>query len=329
MEIGYPAREAVLQGDERRVASIGEVLRLLSGGATGAILLALGEGPMQTKVLTHQVRGYTARTIYRYLPKLARLRVVERDDRPDGPAKVVNTLTPESGNDLCAVVDRFARASMTRLPGGQVEPGTWGSLSLLADLWDAGVVDELSRGSRSPTELVQNQRGLSYHQLNRRAGQFRAAGFLRDTERSRSRQRCYALSDKARRTMGLVAGVGRWRQRHLTAPGETGLTAEELATVLRATLPLAAIPQHALKTMRIHIWTDGEHAEVWAEVDEEGRPRTDRPSAPRCEAEVEGDIETWLAALLDGKQVEGEGEVALIRDCLAALYEALWTPRPF
>ena len=121
---------------------------MLSGGATEAILLALADGPLQTKVLTHRVRGYTPRTVYRYLPKLARLGLVERTGEPSGSSKVVNTLTAEAGRDMCAVIERFARASMTRLPGEQVELGTWGSLGLLADLWEAGVVEALSHGPR-------------------------------------------------------------------------------------------------------------------------------------------------------------------------------------
>jgi DNA-binding HxlR family transcriptional regulator len=46
-------------------ASTADVLRLLSAGATGAILMALGEGPLRTKTLTEHVPGYTPRTIYR------------------------------------------------------------------------------------------------------------------------------------------------------------------------------------------------------------------------------------------------------------------------
>ena len=47
------------------------------------------------------------------------------------------------------------------------------------------MVEALSRGPRSPTELVQRQRGLSYHQVNRKAGQFKAAGFLEESSAPR------------------------------------------------------------------------------------------------------------------------------------------------
>ena len=326
ISIGYPTSHAVFE-ERSGVAPVSDLLRLLGEGATGAILLALSEGPVQTKVLTHRVRGYTARTIYRYLPRLARLGVVERNDEPDGPAKVLNTLTSAAGSDLCAVVDRFARASGTRLPGGQVEPGTWGTLGLLADLWETGMVDELSRGPRSPTDLVQIRHGLSYHQVNRRAGRFREAGFLRETEHSRNRQRSYALTPKARRTMGLVAAIGHWRQRH---GDENGLAAPEMATILRASLPLVEVPAHRGKTLQIQVEDEAEGADLWVRVDDRGRIETCEAQPGDLDALAAGDLEAWLAAIVDGEhRVSAGGDEGLVRDCLAGLYERLWTPSPF
>ncbi len=329
MATGYARKQAAAQAQGNAAGSIGGILRLLSGGATEAILLALGDGPLQTKILTHQVRGYTARTVYRYLPKLARLGLVERSGEPSGSSKIVNTLTAGAGRDMCAVVERFARASMTRLPGEQVELGTWGSLGLLADLWEAGVVEALSRGPRSATELVQRQHGLSYHQVNRKVSQFKKAGFLRESQRTPSRQRSYALTEKARRTMALVADVGRWRGRHLPDFGEDGLAPEEVATIMRAVLPLATLAPHAGKGLRISV--DGpEEAEAWARVDEEGNVHpVEEPPEPIA-AQVAGDVGTWLAALLDGGNgLAVEADAALAADCLSSVYEKLWTPSPF
>ena len=54
-------------------------------------------------------------------------------------------------------------------------------------------------------------RGLdefSYHQINRRAGLFRTAGLVEE-EPGPGRCRNYSLTDKTRRTMGLIAGIGR------------------------------------------------------------------------------------------------------------------------
>lgn len=329
MATGYARKGAAAQAQGNAVGSVGGILRLLSGGATEAILLALGDGPLQTKVLTHRVRGYTPRTIYRYLPKLAQLGLIERSGEPSGSSRVVNTLTAEAGRDMCGVIERFADASMTRLPGGQVELGTWGSLGLLADLWEAGVVEALSGGPRSPTELVQRQRGLSYHQVNRKVSQFKKAGFLEESKRTPSQQRSYTLTEKARRTMALVADVGRWRGHHLPDCDEEGLAPEELATILRTVLPLTTLAMHTGKGLGIHV-TGSEEAEVWVRVDEEGilQPVGEPPSP--ISAEVAGDVGAWLSALLDSEsQLAVDGDETLVVDCLAGLYAKLWTPSPF
>jgi DNA-binding HxlR family transcriptional regulator len=290
-------------------ARVGEVLRLFSAGAPGEILLALREGPIQTKVLTHQVKGYTPRTIYRYLPRLADLGAVERDDDPSGSARVQHALNGDSGAELSALIDRFASASMRRLPNGQIDSREWASLGLLADLWEAGVLEALSHGPTSPTELTRGLRCLSYHQLNRRASRFKASGFFCESRQARRQRRCYALTRKARRTMGLIAGIGRWRERH---SAEAGLTIEEMATVLRVLLPLAEAPQGAGEAMEVRVDDSGEAVEV-----------CDGESAAR----VTGTPEEWMAVLLDGElRVEMRGDPAAARRWLSGVYDELWAP---
>ncbi|HET9196977.1 MAG TPA: hypothetical protein VFN92_01815 [Solirubrobacterales bacterium] len=328
MATGYVSREPVEQGDEVMEEALGEMLRLLSAGAAGAILLALDEGAMQTKVLTQRIRGYTARTVYRYLPRLARAGAVERDDRPGGPARVVHTLSQSGGNELCDLINRFATASMTHLPGGQVEPEAWASLGLLADLWEAGVVDELSQGPRSLAELARRLEALSYHQLNRRASRFKASGYFGETRRSEDRQG-YVLTDKARRTMGLIAGLGRWRRRHRAGDG---LSVAEMQTVLRVSLPLVTVPQHAGKAMRVTVRgrAGDPPRTLWALVAEGGGVEVLELPASGCACWAEGSVDNWMAALVDGKPpARCGGETEMVTDCLTSLYEKLWTPSPF
>lgn len=307
MASSHGGSEVTVRAPAGPAASVGEILRLLSAGATGAILLALGEEPMQTKVLTHRVRGYTARTVYRYLPKLAQLGVVERDDEPGGRARVVHTLSEGEGGELCDLITRFARASMTQLPDGQVGPEAWTSLGLLADLWDAGVVEELSRGPKSPTELARGLDALSYHQLSRRVSQFETSGFFAATEGRRQTRR-YSLTSKARRMMALIAGIGRWRGRHLPIEGEAGLTPEEMATVLRAAFPLTEEE-------------DGQ--EILVEVGTDGSIRCRRAA----DDWATGNVEDWLAVLLDGDfRVEAGCCCEVVEHSLGALRKALWIP---
>jgi DNA-binding HxlR family transcriptional regulator len=332
-EIPTQTKAFASEGDECVPgASIADMLRLLSAGATGAILMALGEGSLRTKDLTKQVPGYSPRTIYRYAGRLAELDIVERETEPGVPSKVVHALTTSCGRDLYELVDRFAAASMTRLPDGRVDAHSWASLGLLADLWEAGMVEELACDPKTPTELARGTHGLSYHQVNRRAGLFETAGLICEWEEA-TRRRYYALTEKTRRAMGLVAAIGHWRHRHAVAGDEVGMAREEMATVLKTVLPLARVPQHAGRCLQIQVLDkdEGPGAEgesVWAEVDEDGALLSCASAASQVDGWARGEVEAWMPALLDGKprRVRVGGDEQLAGDFLTALHAAIWTP---
>lgn len=316
-------------------ASTADVLRLLSAGATGAILMALGEGPLRTKELTQRVPGYAPRTIYRYSGMLAELEVIEREEEPGVPSKVVHTLSDPCGTELYNLVNRFADTSMTRLPDGRIDAHAWASLGLLADLWEAGMVAELSCEPRSPTELARGPHGLSYHQVNRRAGLFHTAGLVAEQE-GPGRRRNYALTHKTRRTMGLIVGVARWRHHHVVAEDEEGMTAEEMATVLRAALPLASLTKHARKCVKLCVISEddapGDDGEVvWAEVEPDGGIHSCVEPTADPNGWGRGKVASWIPAILEGRSnnllVGDDGELA--SDCLDELYQALWRPEAF
>ncbi|MGN6274586.1 MAG: winged helix-turn-helix transcriptional regulator [Solirubrobacterales bacterium] len=105
-----------------------EVLRLLSSGANGAILMALGDGPLRTRELTERVRGYAPRTVYRYTGKLVGAGLVERHEEPGVPSKVTHSLTRPSGQELHDLLEAYAEASLRRLPSGEICAYAWGSL---------------------------------------------------------------------------------------------------------------------------------------------------------------------------------------------------------
>jgi DNA-binding HxlR family transcriptional regulator len=316
-------------------ASTADVLRLLSAGATGAILMALGEGPLRTKELTERVPGYAPRTIYRYAGKLAELEVVDREEEPGVPSKVVHTLTDECGAELYELVNRFADASMTRLPDGRVDAHAWAALGLLADLWETGMIEELSCDPRSPTELARGPHGLSYHQVNRRAGLFKTAGLLSEWQ-GPGRRRCYALTEKTRKTMGMIVGIARWRHHHVVAEDEEGVTSAEMAVALKTALPLAKVEGHPRKSLKLCVLPEdeakgSEDEIVWAEVEEDGALHSCSPPADAEDAWARGKIATWIPAILDAnpRKVLIGGEEELVEDVLAQLYETLWSPSPF
>jgi DNA-binding HxlR family transcriptional regulator len=325
------------QADDACVAgaSTADVLRLLSAGATGAILMALGEGPLRTKELTERVPGYAPRTIYRYAGKLAELEVVDREEEPGVPSKVVHTLTEDCGAELYELVNRFADASMTRLPDGRIDAHAWAALGLLADLWETGMIEDLSCDPRSPTELARGPHGLSYHQVNRRAGLFKTAGLLCEWQ-GPGRRRCYALTDKTRKTMGLIVGIARWRHHHVVAEDEEGMTAEEMATALKTALPLVELEGHSGKCMKLCVLREDEPVGsegdlVWAEVEEDGSLHSCSPPTESEDAWARGKVEKWVPAILDadaGKVLIG-GEEKLVNGVLAQLHEVLWSPSAF
>jgi DNA-binding HxlR family transcriptional regulator len=310
-----------------------EVLRLLSAGATGGILMALGDGELRTKELTERVRGYAPRTIYRYASKLAELGVIEREEEPGVPSKVVHRLTDSSGRDLYRLVDAYATASLNRLPSGEVGAHSWRSLALLADLWESGMVGQLDFGPRTATELAREGSDLSYHQVSRRATMFAVGGFVRALP-DVGRRRRYELTEKARRAMVLIAGIGRWRRRHVVPEGTPGLSAAEAAGVLRTALPLVVLPEHAGKRLKMGILApehvrgdDGEL--VWAVVEPDGAVVSSASPAAEVDGWGCGRVESWIDSILDGphNDLHLGGDKSLIKSCLANLHTTLWRRR--
>src|SRR5215216_5675577 len=123
--------------------------------------MALGEWSLRTKELTARISGYAPRTIYRYSTKLAEIGLVERDEEPGVPSKVVHTLS-ESGRELFDLLVTYASASLKRLPNGEIAAPDWGALAVVADFWETGVIDALGLEPRSLTELAHHRdHGLS------------------------------------------------------------------------------------------------------------------------------------------------------------------------
>jgi len=312
------------------------VLRLLGAGASGSILMALREGPLRTKELTERVPGYAPRTIYRYAAKLAELGIVEREEEPGVPSKVVHRLTEPSGRELAELVDAYADASLGRLPSGEIGAHEWGSFALVADLWESGMIGALNLGERSLTELSQGDHDLSFHQVSRRASLFSIGGFIRETTDG-TRRRRFTLTEKARRAMALIAGLGRWRRRHVVPKGTAGLTSGEAAGLMRTVLPLVSLPEHPGKVLELKISPPGgsgaEEEKVWAEVEADGSVTSCPEPAATIDSVARGHVAVWIDAILDGpqKDLTARGDARLLDECLRQLHRVLWgaSPDPF
>jgi hypothetical protein len=192
---------------------------------------------------------------------------------------------------------------------------------------------ELNAGPCTATELAGVGHDLSFHQVSRRTSLFMIGGLIRETEDG-GRRRRYELTGRARRETAMIAGLGRWRERHVVPAGEPGLTAVEAADLLRAALPLAVLPEHEGKSFKLAVTpTEGSNGDegevVWAEV------RADGAVAGCTEpADINGwgrgEVGDWIRALLQGKGSRvrvGGDDRPLVRACLRRIHEALWKPQ--
>jgi DNA-binding HxlR family transcriptional regulator len=291
--------------------------------------MALGPRALRTKALTERVPSFAPRTIYRYAAKLSELGLVDRREEGDVPTTVTYCLTRGPGRELFHLLDDYLSAAWLQGPEGQIGEGAWTRLSLLGDLWDSGWIEQLSSEPRSPTELAEATEGMTFHQANRRAHLICSRGLL-EHHNGRGRGVRYSLSEPARRGMSLATALGRWRQRHRYAGEEAGLTVTEMATVVRASLPLIAIPEKP--GSRIELGAGGGDADgnggsrtLIAQVTQGGKVQVGKDSPAPVDAWALGTVNTWSRALLDGNRgrMRVGGDLKLVDACLTRLHSAL------
>ncbi|HEY6145612.1 MAG TPA: hypothetical protein VIV13_05015 [Solirubrobacterales bacterium] len=257
------------------------------------ILAALGRRSAPTKQLAADIEGFSARSVYRSLAMLEAHLLVEREAGPYGRPGAANRLT-EAGRLLLECCPAQA------------------PLRPLGELWELGIVERLSDRPRPLLELVDRVEGLSYHQVRHRLIRFCETSLLADAP-PEGRERHFRLTDTARRLIGVVAAVGRWR-RLCSVDGSTpGLDVEEMAAVLRTLLPLTVLPERPVD----FVVTEPDHAvKVTAGGDRE-------PAGSAVAA-----IDTWFAVLLDGNRgrVRVGGDLNLVDGCLTQLHEVVREP---
>src|SRR4029079_5911798 len=119
--------------------------------------------------------------------------------------------------------------------------------------------------------------------------------------------RRYELTRYGRRRMALIAGVGRWR-RHLLADRATGLTIAEMATVVRAAMPLPVLPEHIGESIDLNVTEAvdaGGHMDMQTlrgTVGSDGTLRYTADSEGLADGVAAATVNIWFAALLDGSR---------------------------
>jgi DNA-binding HxlR family transcriptional regulator len=329
--VGTQVRPPLDAGEIREPETIPGLLRLLGAGAPCSILLALGDEPLRTKDLITRVPGYAPRTVNRYVSRLAEIGAVRREEQQGVPSKVVHHLTDTCGTDLCGLVDLYAKSALEVLPGGGFVPHSWGSLTLLADLWQTGMYEELTVGPCTATELARVGHGLSFHQVSRRTNLFLVGGLIREANGG-SRRRRYELTKEARQATALITGLGQWREQHVLPAGEPGLTVTEAAEVVRAALPLVVLREQVGKQMELTIAGQGggEGETVWGRVEATGAIAPDVEVVDGADSWGRGRVGDWIQTLLEGEPGRvklGGSDVALMKAVVRGLHDALWRRR--
>lgn len=288
--------------------------------------MALGPRPLRTKQLMDRIQHFSPRSLYRYMANLTALELIDRQEEPGVPSTVILSLSDPAGRNLFRLLRSFAATSRSQLPDKGRDLQSWGSLNLLGELWGMGFAEDLSRGSRSLTELTRGNHEMTYHQVNRRTGLFIAADLL-FTSHCADHGTRYELTDHGRRRMALIAGIGRWRNRYLLTGGNAGLTIAEMATVLRVALPLTLFPRYAGMSIELGVSSAMDEngcrdmETLQGTIDSAGAMRCDRRVEPSANGSAMATVNTWLAALLDGRRgrVQVNGDLGLVDACLTQL----------
>ena len=109
------------------------------------------------------------------------------------------------------------------------------------------------------------------------------------------------------------------------------MSAVEMATVLRVALPLAKVPQHAGKRLKLSLGSDeageDQRAEVWAQVEADGAIHSCTDAAGEPNGQARGLVKDWIPVILDDDRqgVVVDTDQKLLADALGSLYEALWS----
>jgi DNA-binding HxlR family transcriptional regulator len=292
--------------------------------------MALGPRSLRTKKLTEKIPSFSPRTIYRHARALADIGLVDREEVEGVPSTVVHSLSP-AGRDLYRLLRSYAKVSAASVSGPGGYERFWAVCGLLGEMWKYGWIEELGHGGRSATELTEVTSEMNFHQVGRRTHQLLSWSLIYKSAATGNRNR-YQLSDEARRGMALVTGLGRWRQQHVEGEADAGLTVEEMATVLRVSLPLLQLPEHRGRNIKLGIvGTTGEDgrrgsATLTASVSDGGSVRCVKDKLSE-DAWAIGAVDNWFAALIDNdrKGMRTGGTPACVGDCLKGLRKAFWT----
>jgi DNA-binding HxlR family transcriptional regulator len=293
--------------------------------------MALGPRPLRTEKLARQLNHVSERSVYRYAAELTERDLVERLEEAGVPSTVILRLTDPAGRGLYRLLGTFAATRLAELPSSGNTIQSWSSLNRFSQFWESGFVERLSHSPQTLTELAGGPHGLTFHQVTRRIRMFSDIGLVVASS-STGRGRHYELTDHSRRRMALVAALGRWRHRYIHTGEPTGLTGSEMATVIRAALPLILLPEFSGMSINLGVASGMDkygHRTVeglQGLVGSGGAIRSDLADRPDMNGSAVGTVNTWLSAILDGNRgrMRSGGDLSLVDTCLTQIHGVLW-----
>ncbi|HEX7278361.1 MAG TPA: winged helix-turn-helix transcriptional regulator [Solirubrobacterales bacterium] len=312
-------------------------LGLLSGELNRSILKALAVRPMTRNDLKGWLVLKSGSSLHRQLAELQDLGLVEKNDVPDAPRHVEYRLTP-AGEALVEVVEltEVWLGVNPERPWEPVSPLAWRAVEALAEAWRSTLLHRLAAVDRSqPEQLEAVAAHLGGQQLEGELQRLLGAGLLEQVGGDRN-DGAYALSSWCRRGIGPLAAAGRWERDHVRERTKA-ISVHDAVAALLMTLPLVRLQSTTSGTCVYAIELgpeagSGPRAGVaWIEF-AAGTPKArgagKAPGAP--DAWVRGDLDAWLAAVIDRRpsalQVGGDAKLAC--DALHAVHEELFQLEP-
>lgn len=310
-------------------------LNLLAAPISGAVLLALADGPKRLIDLRRACGSPAQTTLRAYIKDLEHAMVIEKRRGGTFPGAVECELTP-AGRDLLRVVAALERW-LEIAPEGPLAFGSReakAAIKALVDGWSSTMLRAFAARPLSLTELDDLISGLSYPSLERRLAAMKLAGQVRPCPTANgTKGKPYAATEWLRRAIAPLAGAAAWERRYMS--GESlpiGRIDAEAALLLA--LPLLQLPQEHSGSCRLGIeMANGQGrrlAGAMAYV-KQGRIAT-------CSARLEknadgwatGSINGWLHAVIDGDRdhLELGGDQRLARALVEALHETLFAVEP-
>ncbi len=306
-------------------------LTLLATPISGAVLLALSDGPKRLVDLRRACGSPAQTTLRAHLRELEDVGAVEKRRGSSFPGAIECELT-SAGRELLFAVSAV-KSWLEAAPEGPLSFGTSeakAAIKALVEGWSSTMLRALAARPLSLTELDGVVTGLSYPSLERRLGAMKLAGQVKASPgQGEGKGTPYAVTGWLRQGIAPLAAAASWERRNLPADSTPiGRIDTEAAFLL--TLPLLKLPAELSGSCRLGVeMSDGTSRRLvgaMARV-EDGRVASCSVRLDStADAWATGSTSAWLRAVIrsDTDGLELGGDQRLARALLDGLHGVLF-----